>query len=86
MRARVPRVVRNPCAAAMAHGLRTTCGRRPSQAGCSRPSGDGEVAGSGWGPPVPERTDEPAPVAEPADEEKTTEFEPPANADDERRE
>jgi hypothetical protein len=48
--------------------------------------GDGEVAGSGWSPPVPERTDEPAPVAEPADEEKTTEFEPPANADDERRE
>ena len=48
--------------------------------------GDGEVGGSGWEPPVPERTDEPAPVAEPADEEKTTEFEPPANADDERRE
>jgi hypothetical protein len=32
---------------------------------------------SGWSPPVPQRSDEPAPFAEPADEEKTTEFEPP---------
>jgi hypothetical protein len=36
---------------------------------------------TGWSPPVPERSDEPAPLAEPADEEKTTEFEPPTKAD-----
>jgi hypothetical protein len=38
--------------------------------------------GAGWSPPVPERSDEPAPF-EPADEEKTTEFEPPAPAQSE---
>ena len=49
------------------------------------PSGDGDAAESGWSPPVAERTDEPAPVAEAADEEKTTEFEPPAKADEKRK-
>ena len=37
-----------------------------------------EPTEAGWSPPVPERTDEPAPFSPPADEEKTTEFEPPA--------
>jgi hypothetical protein len=44
----------------------------------------GEQVEPGWSPPIPERTDEPAPLAEPADEEKTTEFEPPTEADRKR--
>jgi hypothetical protein len=36
-----------------------------------------QVEPSGWTPPVPERTDEPAPFEPAADEEETTEFEPP---------
>ena len=47
-----------------------------------RPADDAATSESGWSPPVPERSDEPAPSSEPADEEKTTEFEPPTESDD----
>jgi hypothetical protein len=47
-----------------------------------RPVDESETAdareAAGWSPPVPERSDEPAPFAAPADEETTTEFEPPS--------
>ena len=54
----------------------------PPDAGESPATGEsssgatGESSGTDWSPPVPEPSDEPAPF-EPADEEKTTEFEPP---------